>query len=426
MKVYFFLAVIVALAVGCRAARACYQNPYIQIRQNYFAAPLHFLSEVVSITTSKYSAFKDTCGGEWAKFGFCCNPWQLPTHIKYNENLIAESVQVVIQAYKNLNGYVDEIFMILKKLALSKPMNQKLTINANIKFAQDLLNDGSVLDHFDTYSKIGTPSDAERYKTEMEKCLTDMTVMRTASICATCSGRSQVFFSKGRGLATEDVCQRSLDKCLVSLKMTFRFIRLLNWLIDLGVTLKERNIRINLFSRIAQLALASLHNELTFDSLYSKLDLFETPEKMSSKTRDQICNSYFSLAKLPFIVRLRYKLFTTPPRPVEVDYNSLAPIEASASSFSSLLPAFELSLRSALAEWRSKHKEQTIKTGSDRKLELELGEEELELELGAEELYDSDVSFLKPTDSLFDTFALSVDAEYAHLFKPMNLSLKFP
>lgn len=70
-------------------------------------------------------------------------------------------------------------------------------------WAKDFLQNIENLKKFDEFKNIGNEENADAYKVNAETCWSNMIKYRKASICFTCSARSEVFFKNSKGLVDE-------------------------------------------------------------------------------------------------------------------------------------------------------------------------------------------------------------------------------
>lgn len=68
---------------------------------------------------------------------------------------------------------------------------------------------------------------------------------RNASLCFTCSGRSDVFFNKGLAKVDLGQCENIMNDCHISLKMTMDFIRQCKDLAEVNKRTEDFGIQIS-------------------------------------------------------------------------------------------------------------------------------------------------------------------------------------
>ena len=407
MKVYLLFALVFLSAVNTQAPRSCFKNPYMKIREAYPNNKLIYLQ--TPFNTSTQPSLQGRCGKEWDTFGTCCDPWDLPSHVSYNEEFIFSSSMAIVKFYSTLAGVTNNLMTSLKKLALSSPVQWQPGINANIKFAQDFLNSGENLNYFDRYSNVATETAVNTFNTEMNKCWTDMKKLRVASICSTCSGRSEVYFKKDKGLLTDDVCKRSLNNCAKALQMTFEMIDMLVWLLKIHPELLSRAIQLKMESWFDKPKLLAAYNDITSGQFIKRLDDLIANRFADSALAVQFCEKFFDLAKLPFIYDLRYALFDNESdKSVNLWWASSEPIRLSDVKITSEMPAFEKKLASFLNNWKLSNP-----SPSSRTLQSEQ----------SFQFFTSDVEFFPATDSIFTSYFAGPSDEAA---LPMNMSMCFP
>lgn len=400
----FFMMVSMAVA---QTPTACFENAHVKVRRLFQISPLQTYETPMNITS--HAEFRGKCGNEWATYGVCCNPWSTSSHVLNNDDTIVTAATLFVAFFKRLHGQSENLFTVLKKLALADTNNNHAEWNTNIQYARDFLNKGDNLLRFEQFAKVGDPAVAAAYETDMQKCWTNMVVLRKSSICAICSGRSAVFFKAGKGLVNDTTCKKSITNCLGALKTTFNMIRMLRWLWSIYEELKSRSIRVKVDEYTNREKFEKTYSEINTCPLLKNIDSLSTQDVTSDTTKSrQICEKYFNLAKLPFIHLFRYDLR---PESVVTSVDTYpptqSPIDASITKIMEKMPAFETQLANLLKEYK------TVNNYTEpRALQL----------LTPTTMLESDVSFIG-FDNLYSS---SVDEPLAIGSTPMNLSLVFP
>ena len=401
MKAFSFVFLLILTFAPSRlAGTVCTMNPYLLERSLYRDKPLRMQDTVAPNSNS--------CGLEWATFGTCCKPDDLRDHISRNENATLIAAKKVADSYARFDGYLDKLFGILKKVALGYPKSPNDDWNEVTNPIRKILNNGSNLYNFDRFSDVGRPENSRLYISESEKCWNHLRQMRISSLCSACSGRSSVFFSNGKGVLEESRCTESLQNCLVTLKMTFHYFKMLGWLSYLNRVLDGSLIRLGIDKvynlRFVEKAEAEMSSNGLADLVH---DL--TPDNLKSMSLElPVCKSFLNLAKLPFINKFLDNIYPTSSIVLETDPNKMIRVEQNLALIESEYMAFEDRLHDIRVTW---------KAANGRTLQLD----PTSPATGFPDIFTSDVSFLTPHDSMFDT--QNNDADYANF---MNLTLTFP
>lgn len=390
--------------------KKCYSNKHVEYRSQ-FSDPLGFIETPRNTSDSDLvKGFKGKCGGEWDKYGLCCNPWSIESHITNIESQIIQSNEKIINFYVQLKGKMNKLFTDLKRLALSLPNKSIPGWKIGIDYANNFLRNGSNLYMFEQFANLASDADSLSYRSQMEKCWNYIKTLRIASICSICSGRSQQFFFKNRALVADDICKRSLDNCVVSLSMTTKCFRLLKWLIDSHRALDDIGVSIGVQGWCNHAKIYTAYDELVQDMIFQKLDAYAA-NPADATVANSICTRYFDLARQPFIYTLSTGLFGIHSA-MYLDKRAADPINAASSHIEASMATFEATLAEILAQWKNQ-----ASTRQARVLQI-TGFEYL--------IFESDTEFLSATDNIFTSvIGIAGTIEYERL-SPMNLSLTFP
>ena len=397
---------LLVLWVNCQLPSTCYKNAYVKEREKYTESPLIFYDKPMNLQWN--AEVRDKCAGEWKTYGVCCNPWDLPYHVINNERQINTAVSKLIAYFLQPDGYVRSFYALLKKLALASPHPWHPEWGRAIDVAKNFLEKGENVAMLEEFKDFPNSQEKEIFKTETTACWDQMKKFRSASLCQTCSGRSKEFFIDDRGLLTDDICSLSLTLCLRPLQLTFKFVRMVKWLLDIEDTFIQIGLRLRIGSVSNKNAIHTAFNDMSQNS-----ELLEIIEQMSvdgvtsSPDTLKVCNEYFSLAKLPYVQKMQY-LFYNSFESIQMDWAVSAPIQDSQSKINTEMPEFETILTSRLAAWRKSQ------PSSSRRL----------LQFSDSDFFTSDVTFLAPTDNMFTS--VFGDEQSSWYRKPMNMSMCFP
>ena len=137
----------------------------------------------------------NSCGDEWKLHGSCCDFETLKTavlsdlqSIREDTNKIGISISAVIQEFSQL-----------RNASLDPNKNETNILLAAFREKGLHLLEGITTENITQDATI---------------CWNEMATTRSASVCTTCSGRSQIFFSNKKALITQEVCSRVIRKCM--------------------------------------------------------------------------------------------------------------------------------------------------------------------------------------------------------------------
>lgn len=408
MKVYSLLFFALWTLLTGHTAQQCFLNPYLKERASYPVTPLFFLQTKINTSEWGYENIRGKCGKEWDVYGLCCHPWEIESHLNVDQGRLLNTSQKFIQFYSKLNSSLSTVFVALKKLALASPHQWFPDWATNINFAKSFLSKGENLYNFESYSTYGNDVLTSVYKTEMQKCWSDMVALRRASICSTCSGRSSVFFKDGKGMVADSFCQRSIKSCLKSLTMTFDMIKMLKWLSDINAQLAPHSIRMGVEGWFNTDKVKLAYNEIISDQYHSSIESLATTQDRNLAIH--VCDKYFNLAKMPFITKLSYDLYPENVNTqVRLDWSAQEPINQAITKITNEMSAYETSLAKILADYKA--------TTGLRMLQLDTS--------NSLQIFSSDALFLTASNSVsIVNECVSVTSNIGTNL--MNLTLAFP
>ena len=141
-----------------------------------------------------------SCGDEWRLYGSCCDFETLKTAVLTDVQSIKEDTNKLVGTI----SAVIKVFGKLKKGPLDEKKNRAKLLQAALKGKGfQILEQMSI----------------QKISREANICWGEMAKTRSASVCTTCSGRSQVFFNNQKALVTQEVCSRVVDKCKPHLEL---------------------------------------------------------------------------------------------------------------------------------------------------------------------------------------------------------------
>lgn len=403
MKVTVLLLHILLSMVSAQLPLQCFKNGYIKARELYSINPLIFLTKPMDVSTSKTLGAK--CGGEWSKFGVCCDPWGLPSHVTNNERLLNDSVKQMNSVVDLSQQIVGDLYLNLKKLSLAAPHPWYPQWTLGIDYAKAFLNNITNLVMLEEFKDFPSAQEKTELKTGNDACWAYMSKLRSASVCQTCSGRSQQFFKDDRGMVTAAVCYESLKLCLRPLQITVKFIRLVKWIMDVNDALKAIGLDCNIWAVGNQKVINSVYDKFVNTAMMATIEKMTLTNLESNPNSLNICNQYFSLAKVPYVQKFQ----------VEAIYHSLKicnsywvasePILVSTDKIQKELPALEQLLTQKYTEWKASQTPRMLQTLA-----------------ASPEFFESDVQFLSSSSS----DGTIVTSEQNSLDQPLNLTMLYP
>jgi len=105
---------------------------------------------------------------------------------------------------------------------------QKLVTTANDKYI-----------FYEIFFSFKAKNITEKYAASNEKCWNKMIQMRSSSLCSSCSGRANLFFSKNRANIYHRTCSYVIKDCWFSFKVASQYFKTLS---SLGFVIRLKKI----------------------------------------------------------------------------------------------------------------------------------------------------------------------------------------
>lgn len=412
MKAILLILMVITTATA-NYPKTCVSNAFVDARKQYVERPLETLS--APLPANSLAEFANTCGGEWAKFGVCCDPWKLSDHIQRNDRVMNDTVNNLIQIVIYSVNPTTQLFLRLKQLTLAAPNSLYPQWGINIAFARSFLENVTNLVAFKEFNNTLSSEYKSAFKSETLKCWSHMIKLRTSSLCQACSARSHVFFKDNKGLVSTETCVSSIRHCFSALKMTLKFIKLAKWLIDTFEKLKDHSIDTKAMSIGRNPDLKEVADSVSKIPIYHLIETYNLTQAENSTIAGEICHEYFNLAKPTYLQTMVYRVLSNPITLPTFGLNCTQPIQASASKIKAEMPALELKLQTILGNY-----EASLKTSTSRLLQT------LPID-PLVSVFSSDSLVVNNEDSIL-SFIASIPREdsYTGPYERLNLTLTFP
>lgn len=190
------------VVLGLTAAAPQCSNPYINNFKKYVTI---YQSPV------KVGAF---CGGEWSRFGTCCEVNSLKQRVEKDKQSILQAVQRVVESIHTTSKEYNQLFQKSQKFLHKRKSGSVLLVEA---FSDSHLN------RFKSDLKEFVSS--QTLQSDFDNCWLHMIQIRSSTLCGACSGRNNIFFSRdGKGLISQETCSSILQHCHASFSILVRFI----------------------------------------------------------------------------------------------------------------------------------------------------------------------------------------------------------
>ena len=253
-------------------------NPFLRemVRLNKIAV----VDEPVTVTSY--------CRSEWAEHGSCCQPQSAVHFAQVDSMHLTLITQAIAGAMSAQRKFLNKIRSDLKRWVEKSPLKAPEKTQIKQRF-------------YSAIDSIGEVKQAVH-----SKCwVTEFGRLRSASLCSTCSGRSNIFFKDGKALVTRDTCTKMVKNCFPSINQIVNFIMaaeefftLLNYLgekmkLDLGLMSKSSHLK-KIFDALKKKQVTSSLKDYIKDQKKSD----------SQKSANALCLEFMALNKDPFIFQI--------------------------------------------------------------------------------------------------------------------------
>jgi hypothetical protein len=252
------------------------KNPFLKV-----------MSTAVPVSVQVFPAVKtgefEHCKYEWAKYGACCDQHDLAGFAQLEGVLLKSNENALIKAFNEMRTAIErsgDMFIV-------SPHENKQAESATKGLKQ----------YRGQYS-------FENFKEESNKCWKTMGETRSSALCSICSGRSQIFFKKGKILVPQETCQKVVEDCEL-------FFLKLSTIIKRFPQVLESYKRMNVINDVEFLEYEILQKELSSycppKELLDAFALYEESKSLDQRTdlkASNICSMILNIRKTPYIIEM--------------------------------------------------------------------------------------------------------------------------
>ena len=234
------------------------------------------------------------CKTEWEEFGTCCD---IDGLIEYANN----DHQSIRLAVRDTKIKVYEISTLLTNLLQNVKWIAK---NEDIFLGKRTTTIiGPLLLKIEPKIKLTTSiTNSPNFNKSIDSCWKTMKKARSNSLCPSCSGRSELFFERGKAIISENVCAVIMNDCSSWFSQISRFTRMIDETLETMIVSLEIENDPELFpledtiNRVIQ-SQARGHVE----RLLKEYHLLDESEKAESNVTRTLCQKLLKISKDPFI-----------------------------------------------------------------------------------------------------------------------------
>ena len=294
LRPILFLMVIASPCITSEILDACLpKNRFLPELDN--AIPGLVFSQVASYDNP------DTCGGQWKKFGACCEVDKLTNYTR-------EDKKNITNAINKLSGITQTIAKDYLK-ARSDGARYKILIKGFIRELIDFMNSRSM----GSFNQImETFKNRPKFEQILNQCWDFTWQIRSNSLCSTCVGNSEVFFKGGKALIQEQDCENILDKCKPLTVLIFEFFEMISPLLDKVLAVgSSKNLMQPVIDKLKKVTqkVKDIVNEIEKNDIITLTKNLKAPQKnkfnqgnAQSKEAKLLCEKLVRLHEKPFIV----------------------------------------------------------------------------------------------------------------------------
>ena len=263
--------------------------------KNAFLVNLHRSNVTIFATPQASTEF---CNGEWNVFGTCCETSSLKEYAKRDMGNIGGFLDRMESENKHLR---EAVVLLIDVLASVSDQIQKSAITNVSTTILDSIKQSVPSWKIKMQEYLGFMRDIERkFKHVQTKCAIEMNSLRSSSICTTCSGRSELFFFKGKILIDQPTCHLFVDKCYDAWTMLIQIMNGMKRGRD--IVDKLRPIRPYLQFGYKAPALEKIQNWIEETLLAKSVrECHRRGDRCSDRTEKVICENVLNLNKATFL-----------------------------------------------------------------------------------------------------------------------------
>ena len=213
----FFLISSQQLTVGsqCRG-----KNAFLKRLSRY---------NVTIFDVAKIPSNSTKCGSEWASYGSCCEYSSLLQYAAGDRKEIQHSVKKIKQRAQLAAASLQKFFAYLKSPGRVGP---KYEIGRILKTLESSISTKHA-------PFVNSLADPVQFNSSIDRCWEKMAILRSKSLCPTCSGRSQLFFADSKALVMPALCRAILEVCHLPFEQLLKFAQLSGELYTLAAKLNK-------------------------------------------------------------------------------------------------------------------------------------------------------------------------------------------
>ena len=226
MKAYSVLVIFVIVCCLCRVHES--KNKKIKTPKKILPQKcsnknptLKTLWKKKLISTNEYpEKTSDKCGTEWKDYGSCCQEKSVIDYVMKEKSQVNDYLSLVLHEIRSSIDYID-----ISKLeyvhemgrfnngSLDNKLNQSNISKS--EFGKNLTEYGELLTEFHTFLHQMEST----FIKDQTLCAMEMNRLRSSSFCSVCSGRSDIYFMKGKAIIDQDTCTEFVSYCYDSWKI---------------------------------------------------------------------------------------------------------------------------------------------------------------------------------------------------------------
>ena len=344
MKLIFILLVLAVIGQSLQrnsTSECLAKNPFIRVMSRLN----------VTIYPKPTPDLENHCPGEWSQFNTCCEPSSLKKYSEKYAEHIRESVSDVNKEISVFQRFVERFNSTIYELAAlsdidwkSSPLvSQNKTFKTQLAALLQEVNKKTIYKDFFDFRR----SDITEFRESNIKCWDKMIQLRNSALCSTCSGRSEVFFSKLKANMQQNQCRSIIQDCWITFKYASKyfvslaelnFIKELNQRVDGGFLEIQGIHQINV-TKVEQFVMKMGNEDIKYRSLHR---YFQNDTKLSEDQVKQrrllariLCKRFMRISGYPWIMYLDKSFLRQKPLNATLKPNIQALIDEAKSKIGS-------------------------------------------------------------------------------------------
>ena len=241
--------------------------------------------------------YNTSCLSEFPTYGSFCEIKSLLRYAQRDHKKLTTQTSSIINMIHSYSSQIDQVIKIAKRLVY-------LREERKIKSSKLVRLMGR--SEFKQFERIIQRFENSQVIKSINSCWSQMSELRTNSLCSICSGRHKLFFSGSKALISDETCTGILNTCADSFE---HFIDFITGMKNFATTLKN-GLKKSLNIKVSTSHIIKVTEDIENQHINSMIHQYLLSNKQPSQIAWNLCASLINLASQGFITRFHHLLTT--------------------------------------------------------------------------------------------------------------------